>query len=421
MLQKTIVLLAGVLIGLGAAAQGNPADAGGARPARLLVSVFTGPAALAAPVSEVVRTDLQRAGAGNLLAAGAFPLGYNDPIAFDIFRERGVDVLVVGTARRVEDSATEVRFRTYDVARELSLGAAEIAPLVSTDLRRLGHGVADEVWRQLGGGRGVFSSRIALVVRREGRYLLQICEWDGSHGRTALDSEEPVLSLAWSPDGEQIGYTVIEGGRPVVYAQSLASGARRLLAGAPGGHSGPTWRPDGAAVALVSTAEGGSRIVETPLAGHRQLRLLRGEGAATEPAYSADGQQLYFTSDRPGTPQIYRLQLADGAMERLTYDGDYNVSPAVSPDARTLAYVTRHGGRQVLALMDLHSRSSRIVDDTLDVDAPSFSANGRFVAFTERTDGRGRLSIVTRDGALRLTLPDIDGDVLEAAWGPVVD
>lgn len=421
MLQKTIALLTAVLIACPALGQSNAATASALPQARILVATFAGEADAAARISNVARTDLERAGAGTLLAAGVFPLGHNDPIAFDVFRERGVDVLVVGSVRRLDDGTAEVRFRAYDVARELSLGAAEIPVLVSADLGRLGHGVADEVWRQLGGGRGMFSSRLALVVRRDGRYLLQVCDWDGSNPRTALDTGEPVLSLAWSPDGEQLAYTVIEAGRPVVYLQSLAGGARRLLAGPPGAHSGPAWRPDGAAVALVSTAEGGSRIVEAPLGGGPERRLLRGETSVTEPAYSADGQQLYFTSDRPGTPQVYRLQLADATMERLTYEGDYNVAPTVSADGRTLAYVTRRGARHLLALMDLDSRAGRIVDDTVDVDAPSFSANGRFVAYTDRLAGRGHLAMVTRDGRVRLTLPEIEGDVLEVAWGPAQD
>lgn len=393
-------------------------EGSGERPLGISVAAFAGTGEAGERIAQVARSDLERSGVARIVPAGSFPLGHSDPIAFEVFRERGVDLLVVGTARPADDGRIALRFRLYDVALEQAVGGTGSAEVLSADGLRLGHRVADEAWRQITGVAGCFSSRLALVVRRDDRYLLQVADWDGSNAQTALASAEPVLSPAWSPDGENLAYAVIEGGRPVVYAQSLASGERRVVASAPGSHSAPAWRPDGGGLAVVSSTDGGSRIVEASPEGAGWRRLLRGAGISTEPAYSPDGRFLYFSSDRAGSPQIYRSRLADGAVERLTFEGDYNVSPAVSPDGTRLAFVTRRGERFALALMDLSSGRTRILDDTAGVESPSYAPNGRFVAFVERRGGRGVLAVVTGEGGGRLAIPEADDDVLEAAWGP---
>ncbi len=391
---------------------------GGPRLPRLYVAVFAGAEASGERIAAIARSDIDRSGAASLVPEGSFPLGYNDPIAFDVFAQRGVDLLLVGTARLADEGQIEVRYRVYDVALERSLDATQLPAMVSADPVRLGHRIADALWRGLTGTPGSFSSRLALVVKRDGRYLLQVADWDGSNPQLALASVEPLLSPAWSPDGHQLAYATIEGGRPVVYTQSLATGQRQLLAKEPGSNSAPAWRPDGSGLAVVMSQGGGSRIVEGRADGANWRRVMRGAAISTEPNYSADGRSLYFTSDRSGTPQIYRATLADGVVERLSFEGDYNVSPAVSPDARQLAYVTRRGDRYCLALMDLASRRVSILDDTREVESPSYSPNGRFVAYVDRPGGRGALAVVTRDGMTRLTLPSSADDILEAAWGP---
>jgi TolB protein len=50
-------------------------------------------------------------------------------------------------------------------------------------LRAAGHRIADFIYEKLTGEKGVFSTRIAYVVKARGQFLLQIADADGQNAR----------------------------------------------------------------------------------------------------------------------------------------------------------------------------------------------------------------------------------------------
>src|SRR5205823_6689346 len=96
---------------------------------------------------------------------------------------------------------------------------------------------------------GIFSTKIAyVVVQRSGsatRYLLELSDQDGYNPRPLLNSPEPIMSPAWSPNGRQIGYVSFENRQAGIYLEDVSTGARRLLSQFPGINGAPAWSPDG--------------------------------------------------------------------------------------------------------------------------------------------------------------------------------
>lgn len=392
----------------------------GAGANRIPVSIadFAGDNMSARVVAGTVRADLEKSGLFRLLDPIASGLDENSPISHGDWKARGIDAMAAGSLGRSADGRMEARFRLYDTQKGVSLGGA--AYLTSYDqLRAAGHRIADYIYEKLTGERGVFSTRIAYVLKSAGQYRLQIADADGQNPATALTSTEPIISPSWSPDGGRLAYVSFEKKKPVIYVHTLASGQRTVVANFKGSNSAPAWSPDGRRLAVVLTKDGNSQIylINADGSGAPQ-RLTTSSGIDTEPRFSPDGSTLYFTSDRGGLPQIYRTSVNGGGAERVTFEGAYNTSPRLSPDGKQLAYITRREGRFQLAVMDLASRQVQVLTDSNRDESPSFAPNGRMILIASDAGGRGVLTAVSSDGRIRQRLSVSGGDVREPAWGP---
>ena len=389
----------------------------GANRIPVAIADMTGEPTTSRIITNTVRSDLERSGLFRLIDTGSAMLDENSPIPYGDWRGRGADALAAGSLGRSADGRMEARFRLHDTQKGVVLGGAAYLT-GNTQLRAAGHRIADYIYEKLTGEKGIFSTRIAYVVKSGGQYLLQIADADGQSAATALTSSEPIISPAWSPDGSKLAYVSFEKKKPVIYVHSLATGQRVIVANFKGSNSAPAWSPDGRKLAIVLSKDGQSQIYSVNADGSGLQRLTQSAGIDTEPRYAPDGGSLYFTSDRGGSPQIYQVSAQGGDARRISFEGSYNVSPRPSPDGRSLAFITRREGRFQLAVMDLASRQVQVLTDSNKDESPSFAPNSRMILIATEVGGRGVLSAVSSDGRIKQRLTVSAGDVREPAWGP---
>jgi TolB protein len=424
MQRRTLIRLASTSAALGAAAavraQFRVEISGvGATQLPIGMPVFRSEDKLPQPVSQIIRADLERSGFFRGVDASAAMDETSRPLMGE-WRARGADALLAGSAQRLADGRVDVRFKLWDVVKGEELAAGGSAVVVD-DLRLAAHRIADIVYEKLTGDRGVFSTRIAYVTKGGGRYTLRVSDADGEGGQVALNSNEPIISPAWSPDGRELAYVSFESQKAVVWVQETATGKRRQVANFRGSNSAPAFAPpNGQTLAVTLSREGGSQLWLMNRDGSNLRRLTQSASIDTEATFAPDGKTIYFVSDRGGSPQIYRIGVGGGNPERVTFGGPYNISPDVSPDGRTLAYITRQNGNFRVATLDLSSPGAQpvLLTDTTEDESPSFAPNGKLIIYATQAQGRDVLMTTTLDGKIKARLVSTTADVREPVWGP---
>ena len=394
---------------------------GGASQIPIAIVPFAAEERLTQGVTAVVKSDLQRSGLFRMVDSDGSAPHEPSEIVYPNWQMRGANALVIGTTRILPNGQIEVRYRLMDVARqEILISDMETVPV--KQLRAVAHRMADSIYEKLTGDVGVFSTRIAYVAKRGKKYALQVADSDGFNARTAIEYTQPIISIAWSPDGTKIAYVSFENKKPVVHVQTLVTGARKAVAKFRGSNSAPAWSPDGKKLAVVLSKKGGSQIFLINSDGSGLKRLTRSSGIDTEPSFSPDGKSIIFTSDRGGSPQIYRMPVtgsASGVAERLTFEGSYNVSPQYRHDGRSFTFIHRNGSKFNVAIQDLETRQVQLLTDSLFDESPSFAPNGKIILYATEIKGRGILAAVSSDGRTRQRLSTQKGDIREPAWGPL--
>jgi TolB protein len=344
-----------------------------------------------------------------------------DELRFEDWRLLKSDFIVVGRVQP-DSAGLAVSFELHNVRTGASLLAQRL-PATEKGLRATAHRIADLVFERLTGIPGAFSTRIAYVAvdgkPPAQRYRLIVADADGHNPRTVLESREPIMSPAWSPDGQNLAYVSFEGKVSAVYVQQLATGQRSRVSARAGINGAPAWSPDGRKLALTLSRDGNLDIYTLEFATQALTRVTSDEAIDTEAEWSKDGRSLYFTSDRAGSAQVYRVVLDEARKaERVTFTNSYNARPRLSPDGQELSLVTLDRGGYRIGVMDLTSRNLRVLTNARQDESPSFAPNGALVIYATRDGGRGSLAIASSDGAFLQRLSSDQGDVRDPAWQP---
>jgi TolB protein len=383
-------------------------------------------AAASFDVAQLVSDDLARSGRFKSMARTDMieqpHMGAN--IAFDDWRRLNNDYIVVGQVQLLGPDRYNIVFELYNVLNRQRLLGYQISAN-KAGLRLASHQVADMVFQKILGVRGAFATRVAYVSvlghLPNKSYQLVVADADGMNPRVVMQSNEPLMSPSWSPDGQSLAYVSFEGKLPTVYVQELKTGERRRVSARAGVNQAPAWSPDGKKLALtLSTRDGNLDIYTLDLASQALTRITDDPGIDTEPQWSNDGRSLYFTSDRAGGPQIYRVGIQPGDKpRRLTFQNSYNARPRLSPDESQLAFVTQEEGAYRIAIMDLRGRGDVQVLTRGHFDvSPSYAPNGAEIIYATRDRGRGVLALVSADGRVQERLVSSEGEVQEPAWSP---
>lgn len=370
---------------------------------RLLVAPF-------GPLAKVIEADLQRSGRFALID----PTRAGSGLTPDALRAAGAEYAVIGSQTGGLD------FQLINVNSGQVVGSFRIPS--HPNQRRMAHKAADLIFEKLTGVKGAFDTRIAYVSAsgpaKNQTYQLIVSDADGYNPRTIVSSRKPVMSPSWSPDARQVAYVSYETGRPVVYAQDLASGSKRTISDPNRSSISPSWSPDGRSIAYSVADRGNYNIVVAGATGGGARQITNTRGINAEPQW-ADSGTLVFTSDRSGQPQLYKTTPNGGTESRMSFSGGYNAGASIA--GNTVAMVRQNGSNSSITIMDAASKQEHTISRGTQDDSPAISPNGMMVLYATDAGGRNSLAVASDNGKAHQSLYSQAGDVRDPAWSPYLD
>jgi TolB protein len=339
------------------------------------------------------------------------------------WRASGNDYVVVGQVTPMPDGGLAVDFQLLNTLTGEQLANQRFTGPPSA-LRNAAHRVSNVIYEKILGVRGAFDTRIAYVAVQgkppAQHFELVIADADGANAHVVLQSDQPVMSPAWSPDGNWLAYVSFESKRSAVYVQQVSTGQRSLVSARAGINAAPAWSPDGRKLALtLGGTSGNLDIYVLDLSNQQLTRLTDDPAIDTEPVWAPDGQTIYFTSDRGGGPQIYQIGVNSGDRpKRITFEGSYNAHPRISPDGTQLAMLSQDGSSYRIAVQDLASGTVRYLSPGPLDNTPSFAPNGAMLLYASIEGGQSVLQRVSLDGLTSQRLTSDRADVRDPVWGP---
>ena len=197
-------------------------------------------------VAAVVAADLQRSGRFRTLAEQDMLSRPHSGAGVDFrdWRALGQDALVVGTVTPNGPGGYLVQFQLFDTLRGEQLAGFSV-PTTERGLRLIAHQIADIVYEKLTGIPGAFATRIAYITEEKGedgvkRVALRVADADGHRPQTIVSSSEPLMSPAWSPDGQYLAYYR----ESSIVIHSLQSGKEKELSNNLIKYGSLLWFPD---------------------------------------------------------------------------------------------------------------------------------------------------------------------------------
>jgi TolB protein len=375
-------------------------------------------------IDDVIAADLNRSGRFRPIPETDMlqkPIASVD-VDFDDWSILGVEAVVIGKITQTGANAYSVQFQAFDVFKREQLVGYRM-PASRGTMRQVAHRAADMIYEKLTGIPGVFGTKVAYVSAEGSEaarsFALIVSDMDGENQFTIMESTDPIMSPAWSPDSRQLAYVSFENSVSTIFVQTLRTGNRIKVSSRAGINGAPSFSPDGRKLVLTLGGVDGNLDIHILDLGTRELtRLTTNRAIDTEGTWSPDGQTIFFTSDRSGGPQVYRINVNGGSPERVTFEGSYNARPRLSPDGSKLALVTLDRGNYRVGVFDLEDQELLILSAGQQDESPSFAPNSDSLIYATRQGRNGVLEMVSADGLVRQRLGSGRGDIREPVWSP---
>lgn len=319
----------------------------------------------------------------------------------------GARYLVKAEVRGPAPYTLEARFYNVPEKSEVKLSHTVFRTVTDPGIRKTAHAFSNALIESVTGVPGVYGSRIAYSARvAPGVKSIGVIDMDGGR-RGAMVSNGSINMLpSWGLGG--LLYTSFKGGKPDIYF------GKRKLSRDTGHYRKVAVSPDGARLVASISYGGQSDLFLIGKDGRVIKNLTRTSADEVSPTFSPDGSKVAFVSNAAGGPQIYVMSSGGGGQKRLTFAGDYNYAPDWGPKD-LIAFSGMTDGKSDIFTVSTGGTVNRLTQNQGSNRYPSWSANGRYLAFvSSRPKGRG-IWLMSADGRYQYRVSS-GGAAANIAW-----
>ncbi|MCE2993909.1 MAG: Tol-Pal system beta propeller repeat protein TolB [Alphaproteobacteria bacterium] len=376
-------------------------------------------------IKKVVENDLASSGLFRPISSDAFleKLTLEKKPTFNNWRQIGAMAFTSGKITKQGDKLT-VEFRLWDPNIESQIEGTAFT-LTEKSWRRVGHKIADQIYKRLTGETGYFDTRI-VFISESGPYdarvkKLAIMDQDGANYKELTDGKSLVITPRFDPKSQRVIYMSYKNRVPQVYLLDLQTGEQRHIGNFPGMSFSPRFSPDGNKAVVSVAKDGSTEIYELHLNSGATVKLTSTPGAInTSPCYSHDGSKIVFNSDRGGRPQIYIMNSDGSNQHRISFSDATYFSPVWSPRGDFIAFTKKQGSQFYIGVMRTDGSSERLLTSSWMDEGPTWAPNGRVLMFSRQKQGAGyqiHSVDVTGYNERKVETPT---DSSDPAWSPIL-
>src|SRR5580700_8489255 len=207
------LLCLAVLPGLAAAQLKIEITSGVTNPVPLAIVPFASTAGAdnGVDVAQIIQSDLEGSGRFKAMARSAMtstPSRAQD-VQMSAWKATGNDYVVVGRVTQPAAGQVVVDFELLNALTGQQLANPRFTGTTAA-VRDAAHRCSDVIYEKILGVRGAFATRIAYVsvdgTPPSQRYQMIVADADGADACVILESRQPMMSPAWSPDGQWLAY-----------------------------------------------------------------------------------------------------------------------------------------------------------------------------------------------------------------------
>jgi Tol biopolymer transport system component len=196
-----------------------------------------------------------------------------------------------------------------------------------------------------------------------------------------------------SPDGQRLAYNQIDpgSGKSDIWIRDLARNVSSRFTFRPGNNGVAVWAPDGKSIVFGSFAGNRSELYQKPATGQgEEVLLLAIDGPQVVPSsISPDGRLLAYTTPGKGTGlDIWAVPLTgEHTPAKVVATQFAETLPTFSPDGRFIAYRSNESGRQEIYVQTFPDPGGKWQVSVTGATDPQWRADSRELFF-RATDQR---------------------------------